>query len=44
MILSNPPYIPTAVIGTLQREICEHEPLGALDGARGTVWTFTAGS
>ena len=32
MILSNPPYIPTAVIGTLQREICEHEPLGALDG------------
>ena len=32
MILSNPPYVPTAVIGTLQKEIREHEPLGALDG------------
>lgn len=32
MILSNPPYIPTAVIGTLQKEIREHEPMSALDG------------
>ena len=32
MILSNPPYIPTDVIGTLQREIREHEPMTALDG------------
>jgi len=32
MILSNPPYIPTDVIGTLQTEIKDHEPLTALDG------------
>ena len=32
MILSNPPYIPTEVIGTLQREIRDHEPMTALDG------------
>lgn len=32
MILSNPPYIPSGIIPTLQREITEHEPLLALDG------------
>lgn len=32
MILCNPPYIPTDVIPTLQREITEHEPMDALDG------------
>ena len=32
LILCNPPYIPTEVIPTLQREITEHEPVGALDG------------
>ncbi len=32
MILSNPPYIPTDVIETLQAEIKDHEPLTALDG------------
>ncbi len=32
MILSNPPYIRTGVIPTLQREINEHEPMMALDG------------
>lgn len=32
MIISNPPYIPTDVIDTLQREIKEHEPRVALDG------------
>lgn len=32
MILSNPPYIPTEVIETLQTEIKDHEPLTALDG------------
>ena len=32
MIISNPPYIPTEVIETLQREIKEHEPRVALDG------------
>ena len=32
IIVSNPPYIETAVIGTLQPEICKYEPLHALDG------------
>lgn len=32
MIISNPPYIKSSVISTLQREVCEHEPLSALDG------------
>ena len=32
IIVSNPPYIESNVIPTLQREILEHEPLIALDG------------
>jgi release factor glutamine methyltransferase len=32
LITSNPPYIPTAEINNLQREIKDHEPLSALDG------------
>lgn len=32
MILCNPPYIPSHVIPTLQREIKDHEPVAALDG------------
>lgn len=32
MILSNPPYIPTPVIGRLQPEIRQYEPVSALDG------------
>ena len=32
MILSNPPYIASGVIPTLQREIWDHEPMLALDG------------
>lgn len=32
MIVSNPPYIETAVIDTLMPEVREHEPLTALDG------------
>ena len=32
MIVSNPPYIPTAVIATLEPEVREHEPMMALDG------------
>ncbi|MBW1893293.1 MAG: peptide chain release factor N(5)-glutamine methyltransferase [Deltaproteobacteria bacterium] len=32
LIISNPPYIPTDVIKTLQPEICEYEPRLALDG------------
>lgn len=33
VITSNPPYIPTAVISTLEPEVQEHEPRLALDGA-----------
>jgi release factor glutamine methyltransferase len=32
MIISNPPYIPTRVIGLLQPEIYKYEPIRALDG------------
>mgnify|MGYP000864850955 FL=1 len=32
MIISNPPYIKSSVIPNLQKEVCEHEPLSALDG------------
>ncbi len=32
MIISNPPYIESSIIPTLQREVREHEPLLALDG------------
>lgn len=32
LIVSNPPYIRSDIIPTLQREVAEHEPLGALDG------------
>ncbi len=32
MILCNPPYIPTDVIGTLDVKVKEYEPLTALDG------------
>lgn len=32
MIVSNPPYIPTAVVQTLMPEIRDHEPRLALDG------------
>ncbi len=33
IIVSNPPYIPTAMIGGLQPEVRDHEPRMALDGA-----------
>ena len=32
MIISNPPYIESDVIDTLEREVREHEPIAALDG------------
>jgi len=32
MIVSNPPYIKTAVIGTLDKNVKDHEPMSALDG------------
>lgn len=31
-VVSNPPYIPTNVIPTLQREVKDREPISALDG------------
>lgn len=33
VIVSNPPYIPSSVIGTLMPEVKDHEPLKALDGS-----------
>lgn len=32
VIVSNPPYIPSAVIEELEPEVRDHEPRGALDG------------
>jgi release factor glutamine methyltransferase len=32
VIVSNPPYIPTKVIETLEREVRDHDPMTALDG------------
>lgn len=32
IIVSNPPYIPTAIIATLEPEVRDHEPALALDG------------
>ena len=32
MIVSNPPYIPSRVIGRLQPEIVKYEPMSAIDG------------
>lgn len=32
VIVSNPPYIPTTVVETLEREVREHDPMAALDG------------
>lgn len=34
MIVTNPPYIRTAMISILQEEVKSHEPLAALDGGR----------
>ena len=32
LIVSNPPYIPSAIIGTLEPEVKDYEPRRALDG------------
>lgn len=40
MILSNPPYIPSQVIGTLQPEIHQFEPIAALDGKQDGLYCF----
>lgn len=34
LLASNPPYIPTDVVPTLDREVAEHDPAAALDGGR----------
>ncbi|PSN13729.1 protein-(glutamine-N5) methyltransferase, release factor-specific, partial [filamentous cyanobacterium CCP5] len=31
-MVSNPPYIPSAIVPTLEPEVANHEPLAALDG------------
>lgn len=33
-ILANPPYVPTGDLSTLQPEVGDHEPAGALDGGQ----------
>ena len=40
MIVSNPPYIRTAVIDTLMPEVKEHEPLLALDGKEDGLYFY----
>lgn len=40
MILSNPPYIPSAVIKTLQLEVREHDPELALDGKEDGLYFY----
>lgn len=40
IITANPPYIPTAVIGTLEPEVRDHEPLTALDGTEDGLYFY----
>lgn len=40
VIVSNPPYIPTAVIDGLEPEVREHEPRMALDGAADGLYFY----
>lgn len=40
MIISNPPYIETAVIDTLMPEVREHEPVMALDGGEDGLYFY----
>lgn len=40
IITSNPPYIPTAVIRTLEPEVREHEPMLALDGTEDGLYYY----
>ena len=40
VIVSNPPYIPSAVIEELEPEVRDHEPRGALDGAADGLYFY----
>ena len=40
LIVSNPPYIPTADIGTLMPEVRDHEPARALDGREDGLYFY----
>ena len=40
MYLSNPPYIRTAVIATLEEEVRCHDPLLALDGKEDGLYFY----
>ncbi len=40
IITANPPYIPTAVIDTLDPEVCDHEPRMALDGSSDGMYFY----
>ena len=40
VIVSNPPYIPSAVIEELEPEVRDHEPRGALDGTAGGLYFY----
>lgn len=42
IIVSNPPYIRSAVIPTLQREVSNHDPLVALDGGADGLSAYRA--
>ena len=40
VIISNPPYIPSAVIEELEPEVRDHEPRGALDGTADGLYFY----
>ena len=40
IIVSNPPYIPTAVIGTLMPEVAVYEPIQAFDGKEDGLYFY----
>lgn len=40
VIVSNPPYIPSAVIEELEPEVRDHEPRGALDGTADGLYCY----